>query len=153
MWPHLVDNALQLLDAELPRLAGVIDSVHLSFTTDPFMYDDSAGSPVASVVELTTSIIERLNSWGIRVTTLTKGVYPDIFIERAKSLSSLNQYGISVVSIKEEFRSQWEPGAAPIKARIESARKLSKAGGLTWVSIEPYPTPNIDPSVRCEGVT
>ncbi len=144
--PHVVENALELLDAELPRLAARIDSVHLCFTTDPFMYDAAVGGPVAEVVDLTTRIIERLNERGICVTTLTKGVYPEDFVERTRSLSPRNQYGLSVVSLSEAFRLQWEPGSAPLAARIASARRLAQAGQRTWASVEPYPTPNIDSS-------
>jgi len=40
--PEFVENALELLDDELRRLRGKIDSVHLCFTTDPFMWDAAA---------------------------------------------------------------------------------------------------------------
>ena len=36
--PKLVSNTLELLDREIPRLKKKIQSVHLCFTTDPFMY-------------------------------------------------------------------------------------------------------------------
>lgn len=144
--PKLVDNAIALLDAEIPRLRHRVESVHLSFTTDPFMYDASVQGPLSSMVELTTAIIRRLNDEGIRVTTLTKGIYPDDFIELAGSLHDQNQYGVSAVSLSEDFRERWEPGAAPIASRIASAKKLADTGACTWVSIEPYPTPNVDPS-------
>jgi hypothetical protein len=144
--PRIVDNALVLLDAEIPRLRHRIESVHLSFTTDPFMYDASTHAPLGSMVELTTAIIRRLNDEGIRVTTLTKGIYPDEFIGQASSLHDQNQYGVSAVSLSEDFREKWEPGAAPIASRIASAKKLADAGACTWASIEPYPTPNVDPS-------
>lgn len=36
--PKLAENALELLDKELPKLKNKIQSVHLCFTTDPFMY-------------------------------------------------------------------------------------------------------------------
>ncbi|MBE0418269.1 MAG: radical SAM protein [Coriobacteriia bacterium] len=144
--PKLVDNALSLLDAEIPRLRHRVESVHLSFTTDPFMFDAGAQAPLRPMVELTTAIIRRLNDEGIRVTTLTKGVYPDDFIEQVSSLHDQNQYGVSVVSLSEDFREWWEPGAAPIASRLASARRLADAGGRTWASIEPYPTPNVDPT-------
>ncbi len=149
--PRVVENALELLDAELLRFATRIDSVHLCFTTDPFMYDAEMGGPVAEIVYLTTRIIECLNERGIRVTMLTKGVYPDDFVERTRSLSPHNQYGLSLVSLSEDFRSQWEPGSAPLAARIASARRLAQAGQRTWASIEPYPTPNIDQSSENVG--
>ena len=36
-----------------------------------------------------------------------------------------------------------EPGSAPYLDRVNSLRKLHDKGCKTWVSIEPYPTPNI----------
>ena len=36
-----------------------------------------------------------------------------------------------------------EPGAAPIAERLSALKALHEAGCKTWVSIEPYPTPNI----------
>ena len=35
------------------------------------------------------------------------------------------------------------PNAAPFKKRIEALRYLHTNGFKTWVSMEPYPTPNI----------
>lgn len=141
--PRVVDNALELLDRELSRLDGQIESVHLSFTTDPFMYDRELGAPNASVRDMTLGIIDRLNVAGIPVTTLTKGVYPDELCALA-SLHPVNSYGISLVSLSDLFREEWEPGAAPAGARIAALETLSHRGHHTWVSIEPYPTPNID---------
>lgn len=36
-----------------------------------------------------------------------------------------------------------EPGAAPYADRLAALRALHDAGCRTWVSIEPYPTPNL----------
>ncbi|RYD07214.1 hypothetical protein N752_01110 [Desulforamulus aquiferis] len=36
--PSLVENALELLDKEIPKFKDKINSLHLCFTTDPFMY-------------------------------------------------------------------------------------------------------------------
>ncbi|MGE5633427.1 MAG: hypothetical protein ACM3TR_20370 [Caulobacteraceae bacterium] len=57
-------------------------------------------------------------------------------------LSSQNEYGITLISLNEDFRKEYEPYAAPYIERISSLYKLHKAGVKTWVSIEPYPTPN-----------
>ncbi len=141
--PRVVENALELLDHELARLGDTIASVHLSFTTDPFMFDCAAGEPNQQVCNLSLRIIERLNSAGIPVSTLTKGVYPDALLSGA-GLHPLNRFGVSLVSLSESFRAGWEPGAAHVADRVESLRKLAEAGCRTWVSIEPYPTPNID---------
>ena len=36
-----------------------------------------------------------------------------------------------------------EPGAAPYADRLAALKALHDAGCKTWVSIEPYPTPNL----------
>lgn len=36
-----------------------------------------------------------------------------------------------------------EPGAAPINKRIQYLKNLNKKGCKTWVSMEPYPLPNL----------
>ena len=66
--PKLVSNALQLLDKEIPKLKDKIESVHLCFTTDPFMYGYD------EIKELSLKIIEKLNNNGIKCTALTKGI-------------------------------------------------------------------------------
>lgn len=58
-------------------------------------------------------------------------------------MSKDNSYGITLISLNEEFRKKMEPGSAPYLDRINSLRKLHDKGCKTWVSIEPYPTPNI----------
>jgi DNA repair photolyase len=58
-------------------------------------------------------------------------------------LSRENRYGITLISLDESFRKEIEPGASPYKDRIDSLRALHDKGFQTWVSIEPYPTPNI----------
>lgn len=131
--PKLVSNALQLLDKEIPKLKDQIESVHLCFTTDPFMYGYD------EIKELSLKIIEKLNNNGIKCTALTKGILP---IELAK-YSKENEYGITMVSLSEEFRKEMEPNTAPFDKRIAALKELHDRGCKTWVSVEPYPTPNM----------
>lgn len=131
--PKLVSNALQILDKEIPKLKDKIQSVQLSFSTDPFMYGYD------EVKELSLKIIEKLNNADIKCTVLTKGVLP---IELSK-YSHKNEYGITIVSLDEDFRQRFEPNTAKYEDRIASLKALHDAGFYTWVSIEPYPTPNI----------
>lgn len=131
--PRLVSNTLALLDKEIPRLKDRIKSVHLCFSTDPFMYgyQDIADMAVAS--------IRKLNAAGIKCTVLTKGILP-------MSLAQLygnNEYGITLISLDENYREKMEPGAAPYAERLNALRKLHEAGCKTWISMEPYPTPNL----------
>ena len=131
--PKLVANAMDILNKEIPKLQDKISSVQLCFTTDPFMY----GYP--EVTEMSIEIIKMLNNHGIKCTALTKGILP----EQLKELSGENEYGITLISLNEDFRKSMEPFAAPYAERIAALRKLHDAGCKTWVSIEPYPTPNI----------
>ncbi|HBO65697.1 MAG TPA: radical SAM protein [Clostridiales bacterium] len=130
--PKLVENALEILDKEIPKLKDKIKSVHLCFSTDPFMYGYD------EVSQMSIAIIKKLNVAGIKCTALTKGILP---IELA-TLSPENEYGITLVSLDEVFRQEMEPNSAPYQERIDALRILHNAGCKTWVSIEPYPTPN-----------
>lgn len=131
--PYLVSNTLELLDTEIPKLKDKITSVQLCFTTDPFMYgyDEISSMSIAA--------IRKLNEAGIKCTVLTKGVLP---IELAE-LSSDNEYGITLVSFDAKFRKKMEPFSAPYPKRLRALRELHEKGSKTWVSIEPYPTPNL----------
>ena len=131
--PKLVSNTLELLDMEIPKLRDKIQSVQLCFTTDPFMcgYDE--------VTEMSLAAIRRLNDAGIKCTTLTKGISPMALAD----LSDQNEYGITLISLDEEYRRKVEPGSATYRERIAAIKQLHDAGCKTWVSIEPYSTPNL----------
>ena len=137
--PLLVSNTLELLDEEIPRLKNKISSVQLCFTTDPFM----VGYP--EVGQMSIHAMRRLNEDGIKCTALTKGILPAELVE----LSPQNEYGITLVTLEEQFREQYEPGSAPLADRLAALRSLHDHGCHTWVSIEPYPTPNfVRPDLR-----
>jgi DNA repair photolyase len=134
--PRLVGNALTLLDRELARKRVLPDEVHLCLTTDPFMF----GQPEVAAASL--AIIERLNRAGIPCSVLTKGTYPAELAD-GRRFPCDNTYGISLVSVDEGFRREWEPGAAPYAERIAALRRLHEGGRRTLVHMEPYPTPGI----------
>lgn len=133
--PKIVANALELLDKEIPRYKNKIKFVHLCFSTDPFMYNQP------EITDLTLRIIARLNKDGIKCTILTKGLYPKELLE--EKYAKYNEYGITLVSLSEDFKRKYEPFTAPFKKRIQHLKRLHDAGLRTWVSIEPYPTPNL----------
>ncbi|MEW8994380.1 radical SAM protein [Clostridium sp.] len=131
--PKLVENTLELLDNEIPRLKDKIKSVQLCFATDPFMYG------YEKICQMAIDAIKKLNGANIKCSVLTKGVLP---IELAQ-FSKENEYGITLISLDEIYREKMEPGAASYQERIAALRALHDAGCKTWVSMEPYPTPNI----------
>ncbi len=140
--PKIVSNALELLDKEIPQYKKKIDFVHLSFTTDPFMFDSLNLRVFPAISELTLKIIQKLNKEGIKVTVLTKGVFPKDLLD-INQFNPANEYGITLVSLDKKFWKEYEPYSAPPEERIKSLELLHKSGLKTWVSIEPYPTPNI----------
>lgn len=131
--PYLVLNTLELLDKEIPRLKDKIESVQLCFTTDPFMYD------YAEIEKMSIEAIKKLNGAGIKCTVLTKGILPEALTNCSKE----NEYGITLISLDENYRERMEPGAAPFRERLEALRRLHENGCKTWISMEPYPTPNL----------
>lgn len=131
--PRIVDNTIDLLRKELPKRKNEIKRVQLCFTTDPFM----VGYP--EVGKISIDAIKLINKYGIPCVVLTKGVLP----AELSRLSKINQYGITLVSLDEGFREEMEPGAAPLTDRIAALKALHEAGRKTWVSMEPYPTPNV----------
>jgi DNA repair photolyase len=131
--PVLVSNTLELLDKEIPKLKSKIQSVQLCFTTDPFMLN------YPEIGEMSIKAIRKLNSAKINCNILTKGLLP---IELSE-LSIDNTYGITLVSLNQEYREKYEPNASNYPERIKSLKDLQDKGCKTWVSIEPYPTPNI----------
>jgi len=141
--PKVVENALELLEKEISKYKNKINFVHLCFMSDPFMYDYEKQNLVPEIKDMTLRIIEKLNKEGIKVTTLTKGIYPDELLNTDK-FSARNEYGITLVSLSNEFKEKFEPYSAPYIARVNSLKKLSDNGLRTWVSMEPYPTLDLD---------
>lgn len=131
--PCLVENAMELLDIEIPKLKNKIKMLHLCFTTDPFMYG------YEDIATASIDIIKKCNASNIKCSVLTKGILP----AQLAQLSKDNEYGITLVSLDEQFRSEYEPNTAPLLDRVSALRRLHDEGCKTWVSIEPYPTPNI----------
>jgi DNA repair photolyase len=134
--PKLVENALELLETEIPKYRKEIKFVHLCFMTDPFMYG------YTEVRNLTLRIIEKLNQNRIRCTVLTKGILSKELVNKDK-YGENNEYGITLVSLDKNFKKTFEPYSAPYQKRINALKRLTDNGLKTWVSIEPYPTPNI----------
>jgi DNA repair photolyase len=134
--PKIVSNALELLDKELPRKKDKINRVFMCFATDPFMFQ------ITEIEQLSLKILERLNADNIKAVLISKGIYPEV-LTNTGSFNPNNEYGSTIVSLSEDFRKKFEPNAAPIEERIRALRRLHKAGLKTWVSMEPYPTPDI----------
>lgn len=137
--PYLVSNTLEILDKEIPKLRNKIQSVQLCFTTDPFMYGYD------EISRMSIQVIRKLNEAGLKCVVLTKGILP----AQLSSLSPANEYGITLVSLNENFRVKMEPNSAPLSQRVDALKQLHEKGCYTWISMEPYPTPNIESQDLC----
>lgn len=145
---YLTQNALEILDKEIPLLRNDIKQVHLCFMSDLFMYE------IPEVIKLTLQILKKLSDNKIPYKTLTKGEMPSnkiIEIETSKNYISdglfdewstkdfpINEYGISLVSLDENYRKIYEPNTAPFDKRISSLKQLSEAKLYTYVYCEPF---------------
>ena len=116
--PALVENTLEILDDEIPKFKSKIHMLHLCFTTDPFMYEyDEVG-------DMSLAAIKKLNAAGIPCSVLTKGILP----AELANCSKENEYGITLVSLNEEFRRKMEPGSATFADRLAALRVLHDSG-------------------------
>lgn len=96
-----------------------------------YEYDEIAQTSLAA--------IQMLNQADIKCTVLTKGILPI----KLANYSCDNEYGITLISLDEDYRKKMEPYTATYQARLTAMKALHDAGCKTWVSIEPYPTPNL----------
>jgi DNA repair photolyase len=132
--PRLAINYKEILEKEIPMYKSKIKTLHLCFTTDPFMYNQD------EIINASIEILNMIAYHDIKASILSKGIYP---WERLSHLPKSFSFGITLISLDENFRNKMEPGSAPYLDRIKSLKEMKKLGFETWVSIEPYPTPNI----------
>jgi len=109
------------------------EGVFLSFLTDPFLnmnYDK------------TIKLLDFLLNQGMKCATLSKyGVSEydliDVFGENEL------RTGLTISSLDVKFRYKYEPNTASIQWRLDILKQLKKFNNYVWISIEPYPTPDI----------
>jgi DNA repair photolyase len=126
-WGSYVDvkvNAPEVLAGELRQLRK--DQVFLSSASDPYQ-------PVEAKYRVTRRCLERLLPSGFPVSILTRS--PLVL----RDLDLLVKFGwirvgmsIATVPVK-----RFEPGVPPLQRRIETLKRLGRAGIRTWVSLAP----------------
>lgn len=126
-WGRYVDvkvNAPQVLARELRGLRK--DEVFLSSASDPYQ-------PVEAKYKVTRRCLEVLRRQGFPVSILTRSplVLRDIDILRRLQWVKV---GMSITTVPCRGL---EPGVPPLARRIDTLRKLSRAGIQTWVSLAP----------------
>lgn len=112
--------------------------VFLSSATDPYQ-------PAEGVYEVTRRSLRLLqrSGWPVRVLTRSPLVRRDLdLLTRIEDL----KVGMSVPTLDESARRVIEPGAPPIKGRLETLRALADAGLEPFVNIAPaYPFTTFGP--------
>lgn len=125
---------LEQLRRDAERLAGDPREVLFSFSCDPYQ-------EIERTEQLTRRSLEVLADLGVKSAVLTKA--PGLAVERDLDVltRARTRFGVTLVSLEERFRAEWEPRADSVDVRLMALR-LAKAAGLrTWVSIEPVFSP------------
>ena len=92
------------------------------------------------IEKMSLDVIKKLNAAGIKCTVLTKGILPVSLAECSKEKRIRNH---SYFSGMRNTESGWSRALHHIKTDLKALKKLHDKGCKTWVSIEPYPTPNL----------
>ncbi len=85
---------------------------------DHFMFGYS------EICDMSINIIKKINYYNIKCIALTKGLLP----KELETTSSENEYGITLISLNEDYRQDSEPGSAPYIDRIDHLKYLHKKG-------------------------
>jgi len=135
------------LKKELKRKKEKPTFIHLSTMSDFFQMSSDKLTLVPEIKKMSIEILKVLIEKKIKYSVLTKGFYPDE-IEKIDTPINNNVYGISIVSLSETFREQFEPNTAIYKKRIETLKNLHLQGYKTFTCIIPYPSPEYDPTAK-----
>lgn len=127
-------HVLNKVKRDINEYEDSIEWLYLCFSTDP--YQD-----IAVVQETTNDIVALARDNDINVITLTKGCIDMNLVDSHDSFP--DWYGITLVSTVNGFRKMHEPGAKTFMERVKSLRGMSDMGVPTFVSMEPYPVPQI----------
>jgi DNA repair photolyase len=121
-------NIVELLRTELSRKRKR-GSVMLSSVCDPYQ-------TVERRWRLTRGCLEVLREfqWEVEILTRSPLVVRDLDILLAMPKVSV---GFSIGTDSEQVRSILEPGAPPVRSRVEALKELHDAGISTWVFIAP----------------
>ena len=136
-WGAFVDvkvNASELLRKQLPKAKR--GHVMVSSVTDAYQ-------PIEVKYRLTRQCLEILLEHKFPVGILTKSPLVLRDLDIIKKFEEI-EVGITITTDDEKMRRIFEPGAAPIEARISTLKKLKEQGVKTYVFIGPMLPMNPD---------
>lgn len=107
--------------------------VLLCFTCDPYQ-------PCEAEHALTRKTVEVLGKAGLGIRILTKaGTLPERDFHLFRRFDV--EFGVTLCSLSEDFRAEWEPNARTVPERMRALRHAHDLGIRTWVSVEPVMSP------------
>ncbi len=142
-WGSFVDvklNAPRLLEKQTRR-AGA-GTIILSSVTDPYQ-------PLEARYRVTRGCLEVLRSRPFPLNILTKSPLVLRDLDLLKTFDNLS-VGITITTDSDAVRKVFEPGAPPIKARVEALKTLHENGISTYAFIGPVLP--MDPEVLARKV-
>ncbi|OKY77922.1 MAG: DNA repair photolyase SplB [Candidatus Methanohalarchaeum thermophilum] len=130
-WGEFVEvkiNAVDVLFKDLRKVKG--GTILLSSITDPYQ-------PIEEKYEITRSLLMNLKNTSFSINILTKN---DLIKRDLKLINKLKNpsVGITLNFINEKNRKIWEPGAASVKDRLDTIKKIGKENIYTYIHIGPY---------------
>jgi len=132
-WGSFVDvkiNAAEVLENQLRRRRNPDrPSVLFSSVTDPYQQ-------IEEQYYMTGNCIRLLQDYDFPVSILTKSdlVLRDLDL---LGMNKGNEVGMTIISLDEDVRKTFEPGAPPLKGRLAALREISDVGISTYAFVGP----------------
>ncbi|MCD6503382.1 MAG: radical SAM protein [Thermoplasmata archaeon] len=124
---YIKENALELLKNEIKYKDP--GNIYFSSLTDAYQ-------PIENTRKLTRKLMEFLAEYDWPIIIQTKSALVTRDIDILSRFSDIT-VGFTIITPRESIRAMLEPRASPVKARIESLRRIKDAGMKTFVFIGP----------------
>ncbi len=139
-YPEAPDKNEVYLYANLPqKIAHEMDSPkrrlkvdHVSFNTATDCFQNHP-----RILEIAYQSMQAFLKRGVSISFLTKGSIPEGFLALFTKYPQLVSAAIGLVSISEDYKDTFEPGAASMQNRLSSIGKLKSAGIEVQARIDP----------------
>ncbi len=129
-WGEFVDvkvNAPEILSKQLPKLRRGL--IWVSSVTDPYQI-------LEEKYELTRKLLQELLAHQFPITILSKSKLVLRDLELFTQFREC-EVGMTVITLDEDVRKRFEPGASTIAERLETLKRLNEAGVRTYAFLGP----------------
>lgn len=129
-WGEFVDikiNMPQIISRELSKSKRGL--VLVSSVTDPYQ-------PIEEKYELTRKTLQRLLIYNFPISILTKSALVARDVDILRNFSEC-EIGITITSLDEKVRMNFEPEASRIRERLDALKKINDGGLRTYIFLGP----------------